>query len=361
MKILFIFTGGTIGSTEVCGVRSADAKGAYVILEKYRARYGIDFEYETYEPYTELSENLSGEHIGALISAVHDRLSLGYDGIIVTHGTDTIQYSAAALSYALGLDTVPVCLVSANAPIESAESNGLINLRCAVEFIRLHGGRGVFSVYANAEITDSEGSAPSGFAGDASGCGGVFDDGGKCCVRYSEVLVHRGTRLMPPYAFSDKEDSIFGEHYGVFDENLCFTKNKRYREAKDETKPIYPTELSEQSREILVLTPYVGMTYPSLDGVKYLILNTYHSGTLNVKSSAAREFFAEARKRGISVFAVGTMEGLDYSTTAEYTALGIIPLRNISPISAYMKLWLLTGNGRSADDISLSLGGDRVI
>ena len=166
---------------------------------------------------------------------------------------------------------------------------------------------------------------------------------------------------MPPYAFSDKEDSIFGEHYGVFDENLCFTKNKRYREAKDETKPIYPTELSEQSREILVLTPYVGMTYPSLDGVKYLILNTYHSGTLNVKSSAAREFFAEARKRGISVFAVGTMEGLDYSTTAEYTALGIIPLRNISPISAYMKLWLLTGNGRSADDISLSLGGDRVI
>ena len=164
-------------------MRSADAKGAYVILEKYRARYGIDFEYETYEPYTELSENLSGEHIGALISAVHDRLSLGYDGIIVTHGTDTIQYSAAALSYALGLDTVPVCLVSANAPIESAESNGLINLRCAVEFIRLHGGRGVFSVYANAEITDSEGSAPSGFAGDASGCGGVFDDGGKCCVR----------------------------------------------------------------------------------------------------------------------------------------------------------------------------------
>jgi L-asparaginase len=49
-----------------------------------------------------------------LITTVKENLSSDYDGIIVTHGTDTLGYSAAALAYALGNGTVPVCLVSSN-------------------------------------------------------------------------------------------------------------------------------------------------------------------------------------------------------------------------------------------------------
>ena len=324
LKILFIFTGGTIGSTDEGGVRSVDGGKPYKIIEAYRGRFGIDFEYDVAEPFCELSENLTGEHIKEIVRAVKAGLALDYDGIILSHGTDTLQYSAAAIGFALGQNTAPVCIISANAPIESEMSNGLINLRAAVEFIRCGAGRGVFSIYANCD----------------------------------KILAHRGTRLAPPIPFSDRAESIFEAEYGSFDGKLLFTKNPKYKEASDKILPLSAEGLSCAAEDILVLTPYVGMRYPDLYGVKYVIMNTYHSGTLDVKSAAAREFYRLARECGARVFAVGVLEGLDYSSTAEYSELGILPLKNISPIAAYMKLWLLSSAGRSPEELLLPLSGD---
>jgi len=96
MKILFIFTGGTIGSTLKDGnVIATDEKKSYKIIEAYGKKYTIDFEYDVCEPYTELSENNTGEHIRMLSTCIRSKLDCGYDGIIITHGTDTLQYSAA--------------------------------------------------------------------------------------------------------------------------------------------------------------------------------------------------------------------------------------------------------------------------
>ena len=326
MRILFIFTGGTIGSTESGGVRQADLEKPYKIISAYRERYGLDFEYDTAEPYTELSENFTGEHIRALIAEVKCGLKGDYDGIIVTHGTDTLQYSAAALGYALGLDTIPVLLVSANAPIEDSRSNGLANLRAAVRFIGLRAGLGVFTVYSD-------------------GCDGT--------------LVHRATRLLPPKAFSDECASIFGQSFGRFNEKFEYAKNADFYERADETDVISAEHLSERSKGILMLTPYVGMMYPSLDGIKWIVMNTYHSGTLDVKSESALRFFGKARELGATVFAVGTTEELCYASSAEFSKLGIIPLDNISPPAAYMKLWMLTSEGRDPRlEMRGSLSGD---
>ena len=330
MKILFIFTGGTIGSTLSGGVISADSEKSYKIIDFYRKNYGIAFEYDVIEPYIELSENNTGDEIRMLSRCVAENVCKGYDGIIVTHGTDTLQYSAAALGYTVGLSSIPVCIVSANRPIEHGKSNALDNLRGAVRFIEDKAGKGAFVVYRN---DNSE-----------------------------YVRVHRATRLVGVKSFSDDVSSIKGEIYGHFDNDFKFIKNADYRELADETEPLSASGLGAVCDKVAFITPYVGMDYPILPStVRYVILSTYHSGTLDTKSARANEFFADMNERGIKVYAVGLSQAAPYESTLTFQRLGIIPLYNISPISAYVKLWLLTSVGEDTDMlVGRSLSGDVV-
>ena len=133
MKVALIFTGGTIGTVENDdGVRNLDNKNNSSILGYFRDTDVIVQK----QPYLVLSENLNGGHISSLIECVKDVLEEDHDGIIITHGTDTIQYTAAALSYAFGSKTVPIMVVSSNAPLDSEESNGGSNIAAAIDFIR---------------------------------------------------------------------------------------------------------------------------------------------------------------------------------------------------------------------------------
>ncbi len=328
MKILFIFTGGTIGSTLHGKVISTDKDKPYKIIEAYEEKYGVNFEYDTCEPYTELSENNTGAHLSMICECLKSNIGKGYDGVIITHGTDTLQYSAAAVGYTLGLDSIPVCLVSANRPIDNEKSNGLDNLHGALRFIECKGGGGAFVVYRN----DSE----------------------------EKVLVHRATRLLSGVAFSDFVGSIYGECYGRFDEDFNFVKNENYKEEKDETATLDFSSIGETSERIAVLPSYTGESFPRMPRkVKYVIINTYHSGTLNTKSECARRFFYKLKRRGVFVFASGISDGAEYESATEFSRLGIICAKNISPVALYVKLWVLSQSGRDAKkEIGLSLSGD---
>ena len=70
MRILFVFTGGTIGSTQRGEVISTDDEKKYKLIEAYKAKHSLDFEYDLVEPYTELSENNTGWHIRMLIGCI---------------------------------------------------------------------------------------------------------------------------------------------------------------------------------------------------------------------------------------------------------------------------------------------------
>lgn len=105
LKLLFVFTGGTIGSVVSGDYISTDENIPYELIKTYKNRYGLEHSYDVIKPYTELSEQNTGETISKLIKSIYDA-ACGkdtYDGIIVTHGTDTLPYSAAAL---LGVDTI---------------------------------------------------------------------------------------------------------------------------------------------------------------------------------------------------------------------------------------------------------------
>ena len=111
MRILFVFTGGTIGSVQKGAYVGTDQSTASLLVEQYRARYGVPFAYDAVSPYLALSEQSDGDTLRTLCACVRAHMDKGYDGIVVTHGTDTLQYAAAALSYACadaGLTNVKV-------------------------------------------------------------------------------------------------------------------------------------------------------------------------------------------------------------------------------------------------------------
>ena len=77
-----------------------------------------------------LSENMDQESWENLAKAVFEEIKAGADGIIVTHGTDTMMYSAAALSFMI--DTpVPIVLVGSQRSADRPSSDNAMNAICA--------------------------------------------------------------------------------------------------------------------------------------------------------------------------------------------------------------------------------------
>jgi len=82
-----------------------------------------------------LSENLRFEHYNVMIDEITKEIKRGVDGIIVTHGTDTMAYTAAALSFAFENLPVPIVLVGAQRSSDRPSSDAALNLISAVQFI----------------------------------------------------------------------------------------------------------------------------------------------------------------------------------------------------------------------------------
>jgi len=79
-----------------------------------------------------LSENMTPEVWQDLARAVHEEVEAGADGVVVMHGTDTMQYSAAALAFTLDLP-VPVVFTGSQRSADRPSSDNVMNAVCAVE------------------------------------------------------------------------------------------------------------------------------------------------------------------------------------------------------------------------------------
>jgi len=80
--------------------------------------------------YQILSENMRAEYWITLARSVADEISGGADGVIITHGTDTMMYTAAALSFML-TTPVPVILVGSQRSSDRPSSDASMNAICA--------------------------------------------------------------------------------------------------------------------------------------------------------------------------------------------------------------------------------------
>jgi len=81
------------------------------------------------------SSNMQPEGWLRMARAVHERLG-DYDGFVVTHGTDTMAYSAAALSFMLGRLDRPVVLTGSQLTLEDEMTDAPANLRDAIAAAR---------------------------------------------------------------------------------------------------------------------------------------------------------------------------------------------------------------------------------
>lgn len=81
------------------------------------------------------SEDMRFRHYALMCKAIEEEVKKGVDGIILTHGTDTLGYSAAALSFALENIDIPVILVGSQRSSDRGSSDAAVNLICAANFI----------------------------------------------------------------------------------------------------------------------------------------------------------------------------------------------------------------------------------
>ena len=155
-RILLLSTGGTIASRidyrtgAVTPVLSASD-----LLDSIPELADIA-EVDSEVVISEYSENIMPEHWLALARRIDERAagpgagdaSAGegrpYAGIIVAHGTDTMHYTSAFLSFALVGLPVPVVLVGAQRSPDRASSDAATNLIGAARFITSHSGGGVY-------------------------------------------------------------------------------------------------------------------------------------------------------------------------------------------------------------------------
>lgn len=134
-KIALIGTGGTIASK--IDYRTGGV-GAALSASEIHASVPELANYALVEPevvLNEYSENLKPSHWAVIANQIKEKIISGkYQGIIVSHGTDTMHYTAAALSFALQNLPIPVVLVGAQRSSDRPSSDAALNLIGATIF-----------------------------------------------------------------------------------------------------------------------------------------------------------------------------------------------------------------------------------
>ncbi len=309
MKILIFATGGTIGSAfdgKTINVQSAEK---CAVASEYSAQ-DPDTVFDVKNPVNILSELISSDDLNTLAKAVYSADTDAYDGVIFTAGSDNLGYLAAFISLIMCDTKKPVCIVAANMLMSDERSNGYQNFCTAVELIK-SGMKGVFVPYRN-------------------------DDG----VMY----VHSASDIRQ--ADLSEDFYSFNGFYGIYDGS--FKELRPYIGQK--IPAVFSAErLPLISDNVMLIHPYPLLAYSRLDtnGIRAVIHTLYHSATLDsasavpfVKAIGNVPFYLASLRSGRKI----------YQSTADILSAGAVPLYDISPECAYMKLLLAC----SQDELSIS-------
>jgi len=273
-KILIVFTGGTIGSSNFDGVVSVkkEKSNEYKLLKLYNEKYpNHSFSFDMIEPFSLLSENLHPKAWKKLVSEIEKKELDSYDGVIITHGTDTLAYSACFLSLYFNDLSIPVVLVSSDYILEDSRSNGLINFYIALEFIQNINKSGVFVSYKNQNENPK--------------------------IHNASLI----TQSLPLECyFKSVQNKIFMEYidnkFSLINENLSIIKM---------TKKI---DFSN-TKNVLLIHPYPGLDYNvfNLDTIDVVVHNLYHAGTACTNLSwgnnySLLEFIKKCDQKNIPIF-----------------------------------------------------------
>ena len=317
-KLLLISTGGTIASkidyrtgAVTPALTAAELNAAVPELTKIA---NIDTEVL----FSEYSENLLPEHWKKIAEKVNSYIKSEYSGIIVAHGTDTMQYTAAALSFALAGIPIPVALVGSQRSSDRPSSDAAINLISAAKFLVQSNTTGVYVLMHN----------------------NVSDD---------EVACHWGTRVRKNHTSKRNAFQTVGGSPAYIIRDDLIEKNPQFGITKREYLPRINFDTH------VALVKY----YPGLDPkiVDYLIDSKckaiiFEGTGLGHIGKVMYESVARAKKK--EIFMGMTSQCIDgmirmtvYESGRDLLNLGIIPLSNMIPETALVKAMWALGNSKN--------------
>ena len=322
-RILVLYTGGTIGM-QASASGLAPAAGFEARL---RAQQSQQAERLPNWTFRELlppidSANMSQANWLAMVTAIRQGVQDGCDGVLVLHGTDTLAYSAAALSFLLLGLPVPVVLTGSMLPAGAAGSDAWPNLFGAMQ--ALH-----------------DGVAP-----------GVH-------LYFNGALMH-GARV-------SKLSSEAFDAFQVVQRQRQGTRLGELPEAIDFRQPRQPVNLLS-----LPLVPGLRASHlrALLDsGVQGLVLECYGSGTGPSDNAELLEVLRAAHARGVVLAAIsqcpqGHVEFGVYAAGSQLASAGLVSAGGMTREAALGKLFALLGAGLAQDEVerlfSLDLCGERV-
>lgn len=293
-KICVIFTGGTIGSDSDGKNVSLNGASKKMLIEKYREAEGGGIAFDVLSPINILSENVQKSDLQKLYDCIKSVNFSAYDGVIVTHGTDTLCFTVNWLSQVLCDIPLPLVVVSALYPLPDGRSNGVKNFTGAVTFIEKAGLRGVYCAFAN----DNE-----------------------------NCKIHLGARLVYPDEINGFYHSALGVHFAeICGGEVVYNSSPLLPPAKEiAANPATP--LSEAlSDEIMLITMRSLLNFAVYDfsktKPKAVIVELSHSGTVCTEGEELnfKRFAAYCNACGVNVVLAPVM-----SRAGVYASMADIP------------------------------------
>ena len=315
-SILIIYTGGTIGMVKDIDTGALkpfnfdDVYEQLPILRKFK--YQIDS--ISFDPLID-SSDMHPEHWVKIAQLVKDNY-LEYDGFVVLHGSDTMAYTASALSFILGNLSKPVIITGSQLPMGVLRTDGRENLISAIEIAAVK--------------EDDTPMVPE-------------------VAIYFENKLYRGNRTYKYH--SENFNAFISGNYPVLAESGVSLKFYPERILKPKFKKLKMHTKLDSNVAILKLFP--GITTNVIDsvlsikGLRAVVLETFGSG-----NALTDKWFINRLKQAIEAGIVivnitqciaGGVEMGKYETSVELIRIGLISGRDMTTASAITKLMVVLG------------------
>lgn len=337
-SILLIYTGGTIGMVQDPTDQTLKPFDFKQILDSVPelSKFAYRIDSYSFDPIIDSSdiEPSLWQELAELIASRYD----SYDGFVVLHGTDTMAFSASALSFMLGDLTKPVIFTGSQLPIGVPRTDGRENLISSVEIAAAKDGNG------HAIVPE-------------------------VCICFDNMLM-RGNRSTK--ANSDNFRAFRSENCPLLAEagiNIRYnTSTIRYPESWDAPLHLY-TKLDTRVSILKIhpgITPQVVRNILLGEQTRAVIIETYGSGNAPSKGwflDIVKEAAASGKILLNVTQCIGGSVNMDiYSTGKALKSAGVLNGYDCTTESALAKLFWLMGetedNGKVKDLLEENLRGE---